>query len=48
MMAIESHKVPWCHGEPDPMHSWHGGLAKEDMVDVVTYIRALAPFRPIS
>lgn len=31
-----------------PMHSWRGGLTEEDMVDVVHYIRALAPFLAIS
>ncbi|MEO6111884.1 MAG: cytochrome c [Nitrospiraceae bacterium] len=31
-----------------PMHSWRRQLTEEDMVDVVNYIRALAPFSAIS
>jgi mono/diheme cytochrome c family protein len=31
-----------------PMHSWRGRLSEEDMLDVIRYIRALAPGEAIS
>lgn len=31
-----------------PMHSWRGRLTETDMMDVIRYIRALAPSRPTS
>lgn len=31
-----------------PMHSWRGRLSDEQMVDVIHYIRALAPLRTTS
>jgi cytochrome c oxidase cbb3-type subunit 3 len=31
-----------------PMHSWRGRLSDEQMVDVIHYIRALAPLKIVS
>ena len=31
-----------------PMHSWRGRLSDEQMVDVIQYIRALAPLKIVS
>ena len=31
-----------------PMHSWRGRLTEQEMMDVIRYIRALAPARPFS
>ena len=30
-----------------PMHSWRGTLTEEEMIDVITYIRHLAPVSPL-
>ena len=31
-----------------PMHGWFGRLTDQDMLDVLSYIRLLAPFYPLS
>ena len=31
-----------------PMHGWQGRLSEQDMLDVLSYIRSLAPFNPVS
>lgn len=31
-----------------PMHGWEGRLTDQEMWDVLSYIRSLAPFNPIS
>ena len=31
-----------------PMHAWRGRLTEQEMMDVIRYIRALAPPHPIS
>ena len=31
-----------------PMHSWRGRLSDEQMVDVIHYIRVLAPLKNVS
>jgi hypothetical protein len=30
------------------MHSWRGRLADQDIVDVLSYIRTMAPFNPVT
>jgi mono/diheme cytochrome c family protein len=31
-----------------PMHGWRDRLSEQDMLDVLSYLRTLAPFHPIS
>ncbi len=31
-----------------PMHGWKDRLSEQDMLDVLGYIRSLAPFNPIT
>jgi mono/diheme cytochrome c family protein len=37
------------HGELlSPMHGWRDRLSEQEMVDVLSYIRTLAPFLPVT
>jgi mono/diheme cytochrome c family protein len=41
MLVIISHGIIF-----SPMHGWRDRLADQDIVDVLSYIRTLAPFNP--
>lgn len=31
-----------------PMHGWRDRLSEQDMMDIISYIRVLAPFNPVT
>ena len=41
MLIIISHGIIF-----SPMHAWRDRLADQDIMDVLSYIRSLAPFNP--
>ena len=43
MLVIISHGIVF-----SPMHAWRDRLSDQDIVDVLSYIRALAPFNPVT
>lgn len=43
MLIIISHGIIF-----SPMHAWRDRLADQDIVDVLSYIRTMAPFNPVT
>jgi mono/diheme cytochrome c family protein len=43
MLIIISHGIIF-----SPMHAWRDRLGDQDIIDVLSYIRSLAPFNPVT